>query len=148
MRIGIGNDHAAVEMKNEIKAYLESKGYEVVNYGTDTKESCNYALIGETVGNAVVNKDVDLGICICGTGIGIGIAACKVNGVRTCTCSEPVSAHLSRLHNDSNVLCFGARIVGMEAAKAICDAWLETTFEGGRHQARIDYITSIEEKQK
>lgn len=148
MKIGIGNDHAALEMKNDIKAYLESKGYEVINYGTDSKESFNYAISGEKVGNAVASKEVDLGICICGTGIGIGIAACKVNGVRTCTCSEPVSAHLSRLHNDSNVLCFGARIVGLETAKAICDAWLETTYEGGRHQARIDYIKEIEEKQK
>ena len=148
MRIGLGNDHASVDMKFDIKAYLESKGYEVVNFGTDSKESFNYAISGEVVGNAVVNKEVDLGICICGTGIGIGIAACKVNGIRTCTCSEPVSAHLSRLHNDSNVLCFGSRIVGLEAAKAICDAWLETTYEGGRHQARIEYISEIENKQK
>lgn len=148
MKIGIGNDHSAVELKNEITEYLKKKGYEVVNYGTDSKESFNYAISGEAVGNAVANKEVDLGICICGTGIGIGIAACKVNGIRTCTCSEPVSAHLSRLHNDSNVLCFGARIVGLETAKAICDAWLDTEYEGGRHQVRIDYISEIERKQK
>ncbi len=146
MKIGIGNDHAAVELKFAIKEYLEGKGYEVINYGTDTKESFNYAISGEKVGNAVVNGDVDLGICICGTGIGIGIAANKVNGVRACTCSEPVSAHLSRLHNNSNVLTFGARIVGLEMAKAICDAWLDTEYEGGRHQARIDYISEIESK--
>lgn len=148
MRIAIGNDHAAVELKHEIIAYLESKGHELVNFGTDTKESFNYAISGEAVGNAVANKEVDLGICICGSGIGISIAACKVNGVRTCTCSEPLSAHLSRLHNDSNVLCFGARIVGLEMAKAICDAWLETEYEGGRHQSRVDYISEIETRQK
>ena len=91
MKIGIGNDHAAVDMKNEIKAYLEEKGHEVVNFGTDTNESCNYPEYGEKVGLAVAGGEVDLGVLICGTGVGISIAANKVEGVRAVVCSEPYS---------------------------------------------------------
>ena len=146
MKIGIGNDHAAVDMKNEVVKYLQEKGYEVVNYGTNTFESCNYPEIGEKVGRAVVAKEVDLGILICGTGVGISIAANKVKGVRAAVCSEPYSAKLSREHNDSNILAFGARVIGVEVAKMIIDAWLGAEFQGGRHQTRIDMITAIEDK--
>ena len=96
MKIGIGNDHAAVDMKNQVVEYLEGKGYEVVNFGTDTYESCNYPEYGEKVGRAVAAGDVDLGILICGTGVGISLAANKVKGVRAVVCSEPYSAKLSR----------------------------------------------------
>lgn len=144
MKIAMGNDHAAVEMKEEIKAYLESKGHEVINFGTDTHDSCDYPEFGEKVGRAVASGEADYGITICGTGIGIGIAAGKVKGVRVCTCSEPYSARLSRMHNNTNVLSFGARVVGVEMAKMIVDEWLDNEYEGGRHQKRVDMLMEIE----
>ena len=146
MKIGIGNDHVAVDMKNEIKEYLESKGYEVVNFGTDSKERCNYPVYGEAVANAVVSGEVDCGVLICGTGIGISIAANKVNGVRAAVVSEPVSAKLTKEHNNANIIAFGARIVGTELAKDIVKAYLDAEFSGGRHQTRIDLIHEIEER--
>lgn len=146
MKIGIGNDHAAVEMKNEIMEYLEGKGIEVVNYGTDTHESCNYPEYGEKIGRAVVSGEVDLGIVICGTGVGISLAANKVKGVRAVVCSEPYSAKLSRQHNNTNVLALGARVIGIEMAKMIIDEWLNAEFMGGRHQTRVDMIMAIEDK--
>ena len=146
MKIGIGNDHAAVEMKNEVVAYLKEKGYEVVNYGTNTVESCNYPEYGARVGRAVVDGEVDLGILICGTGVGISLAANKVKGVRAVVCSEPYSAKLSRQHNNTNVLAFGARVIGIEMAKMIIDEWLNAEFMGGRHQTRVDMIMAIEDK--
>lgn len=146
MRIGIGNDHAAVEMKNDIISYLKEKGIEVVNYGTDTHESCNYPEYGEKVARAVVAGEVDLGILICGTGVGISLAANKVKGIRAVVCSEPYSAKLSRQHNNTNVLAFGARVIGIEMAKMIIDEWLNAEFLGGRHQDRVDMIMAIEEK--
>lgn len=146
MRIGIGNDHAALEMKNQVMEYLEEKGYEVVNYGTNTPESCNYPEFGEKVGRAVVSGEVDCGILICGTGVGISLAANKVKGVRAVVCSEPYSAKLSKQHNNTNILAFGARVVGIELAKMIIDEWLGAEFEGGRHQTRVDMIMAIENK--
>ncbi len=146
MRIGIGNDHAACEMKNEIMEYLTGKGYEVVNFGTDSSDSCDYPIYGEKVAKAVRDKEVDLGIAICGTGVGISLACNKVKGIRCCVCSEPYSAEMSRRHNDANMLAFGARVVGVELAKMICDAFLNAEFEGGRHQKRVDIITRIEEE--
>ena len=104
MKIGIGNDHAAVELKNIISEHLKERGCEVVNFGTDTSESFDYPIAGYKVGKAVANGDVDLGILICGTGVGISLAANKVEGVRAVVCSEPFSAKLSRMHNNTNVL--------------------------------------------
>ena len=146
MKIGIGNDHAALEMKNQVMEYLEEKGYEVINYGTNTPESCNYPEFGEKVGRAVVSGEVDCGILICGTGVGISLAANKVKGVRAVVCSEPYSAKLSKQHNNTNMLAFGARVVGIELAKMIIDEWLGAEFEGGRHQTRVDMIMAIENK--
>ena len=117
MKIAIGNDHTALEMKAAIKAHLEEKGYEVLDLGTNSTDSCDYPVYGEKVGRAVVDGEADLGIAICGTGVGISLAANKVKGVRACVCSEPYTAKLSRMHNDSNVLAFGARVVGVELAK-------------------------------
>ena len=131
MRIGIGNDHSAVEMKKEVMKFLQDLGYEVINYGTDSTESCDYPVYGEKVGRAVVAKEVDLGILICGTGVGISLAANKVKGVRAVVCSEPYSARLSRQHNNTNILAFGARVVGIELAKMIIEEWLNAEFEGG-----------------
>lgn len=147
MRIGIGNDHAAVAMKNEIMEYLKELGHEAVNYGTDSNESCSYAIYGEKVARAVAAKEVDLGILICGTGVGISLAANKVKGIRAAVCSESCTARLVRQHNNANILAFGARIIGIETAKEIVNAWLGAEFEGGRHQERIDMIMAIEEKE-
>mgnify|MGYP000510166837 FL=1 len=146
MKIAIGNDHSAVELKNIIKEHLEGKGYEVLNLGTDSNESCDYPVYGEKVGRAVASGEADLGITICGTGVGISLAANKVKGIRACVCSEPYTAKLSRMHNNSNVLAFGARVVGSELAKMIVDEWLAAEFEGGRHQRRVDMIMKIEEE--
>ena len=144
--IGIGNDHAAVEMKNQIKEFLEEKGYQVINYGTDSDESCDYPEYGEKVGRAVAEGKVDAGVLICGTGIGISIAANKVKGVRAAVVSEPVSARLTKEHNNANIIAFGARIVGIEMAKEIVSAWLNAEYIGsGRHKRRVDMIRKIEE---
>ncbi len=144
MKIAIGNDHAAVEMKKHIKKYLEDKGYEVVNFGTDTNDSCDYPHYGKIVAEAIVKGECDLGILICGTGIGISLAANKVKGIRAAVCSEPYSARLTRQHNNANIIAFGARVVDNKTAENIVDAFLDAEFEGGRHQARIDLITAIE----
>lgn len=144
MKIGIGNDHSAVALKNEISQYLTNKGYEVVNFGTDSTESYPYPTAAKNVSEAVLDKTVDCGILICGTGIGIGIAANKFKGIRCATCSEPYSAKLSKQHNNSNILSFGARVVGSELAKMIVDSWLEAEFEGARHEARIQMIHDFE----
>ncbi len=146
MKIGIGNDHSAVEMKKEVTEYLEKKGFEVINYGTDKEESCNYPEYAERVGRDVAAGKVDLGILICGTGVGMSLAANKVKGVRAVVCSEPYSARLSRQHNNANVLTFGARVIGTEMAKMIIDEWLGAEFMGGRHQTRVDMIMAIEER--
>lgn len=145
MKIGIGNDHAAVELKNIISEHLKERGCEVVNFGTDTSESFDYPIAGYKVGKAVANGDVDLGILICGTGVGISLAANKVEGVRAVVCSEPFSAKLSRMHNNTNVLAFGARVVGSELAKMIVDEWLDAEFEGGRHERRVNLINEIDQ---
>ena len=144
MKIAIGNDHTALEMKEAVKVHLEEKGYEVLDLGTNSTDSCDYPVYGEKVGRAVVDGEADLGIAICGTGVGISLAANKVKGVRACVCSEPYTAKLSRMHNDSNVLAFGARVVGVELAKMIVDEWLNASFEGGRHQRRVDMLMDIE----
>lgn len=147
MKIAIGNDHAAVEMKNQIIAFLEEMGHEVINFGTDTTASCNYPEFGEKVGKAVAVGEADCGIVICGTGVGISLAANKVKGIRCVVCSEPYSAKLSKQHNNTNVLAFGARVIGIEMAKMIVTEWLNAEFEGGRHQTRVDMITAIENEQ-
>ena len=146
MKIAMGNDHSAVEMKNIIKEHLISKGYEVMDLGTNSEESCDYPVYGEKVGRAVASGEADLGIAICGTGVGISLAANKVKGIRACVCSEPYTAKLSRMHNNSNVLASGARVEGSELAKMIVDEWLAAEFEGGRHQRRVDLIMAIEGK--
>ena len=146
MKIAIGNDHTAIEMKREIKAYLEAKGHEIINIGTDSGEVSDYPVYGEKIALAVTSCKADLGIAICGTGVGISIAANKVRGIRCVVCSEPYSAMLSRRHNDSNMLALGARVVGSEMAKMIVDAWLDAVFEGGRHQKRVDLVMDIERR--
>lgn len=145
MKIGIGNDHSALELKEEIIGFLKEKGHEVIDYGTNSTESCDYPVYGEKVARAVVSGEVEQGILICGTGLGISLAANKVRGIRAAVCSEPYTARMARQHNNCNVLAFGARVVGTELAKMIVDTWLSTEFEGGRHQRRVDMIMAIEE---
>ena len=148
MKIGIGNDHTALDMRKQIVDFLVENGHEVVSYGTDTTESCDYPIIGEKVANAVVAGEVDCGILICGTGLGMSLAANKVNGIRACVCSEPYTAKLSKQHNNTNILAFGDRVIGIEMAKMIVSEWLNATFEGGRHQRRVDLIMDIQNRQK
>lgn len=143
MKIAIGNDHVAVEMKNEITAYLIALGHEVINMGTDSSERCDYPIYGEKVARAVADGKADLGIAICGTGVGISLAANRVPGIRAVVCSEPYSAALSRQHNNTNVLAFGARVIGIELAKLIVKSWLDAEFEGGRHAQRVKMLDDI-----
>ena len=144
MKIAIANDHTAVEMKRHIVAYLEAKGYTLLNLGTDTEERVDYPIFGKRVADAIVSGEADLGILICGTGIGISLAANKVKGIRAAVCSEPYSAMMTRRHNNSNVIAFGARVVGPATAEMIVDAFLEAEYEGGRHEARVEMLSQIE----
>lgn len=145
MKIGIGNDHSALELKAEIVGLLQKKGYEVIDYGTNSAVSCDYPTYGKAVGEAVASGEITQGILICGTGLGISLAANKVKGVRAAVCSEPYTAKMARAHNDCNILAFGARVVGAEMAKMIVETWLNTEFEGGRHQKRVDMIMEGEQ---
>ena len=147
MKLAIGNDHVAVDMKNEIMEYLENKGIEMINVGTDSPESFNYPVSGYKVAKLVASGEVDGGILICGTGVGISLAANKVKGIRACVCSDPYTAKLSKLHNNTNIIAFGARVIGVELAKMIVDEWLNAEFQGGRHKTRVDMIMEIEATQ-
>jgi len=144
MKIGMGSDHGGYELKEFIKEYLETKQYEVVDYGTYSTESVDYPDYGEKVANAVVDKEVEVGIIMCGTGLGISMAAGKVNGIRAAVVSEEYSARMAKVHNNANILAMGGRVVGKDLAKSIVDAYLNAEFEGGRHQKRIDKIMKIE----
>ena len=129
-------------------AYQKETGIEVKDFGTNRTERTDYPIYGEAVANAVASKEFDKGILICGTGVGISLAANKVNGIRAVVCSEPYSALLSRQHNDTNILAFGARVVGLDLALMIVDTWLSGVYEGGRHARRVQMISDIEERQK
>ena len=146
MKIGMACDHGAYTYKEEIKQMLIDEGHEVVDCGCHDTNSVDYPDMAKACADLVANKEVDKGIVMCGTGIGISIAANKVKGIRACVCSEPFTAKMSRAHNDCNVLAFGARVVGGELAKMIVDTWINTEFEGGRHQRRVDLLMEIEER--
>ena len=147
MKLAIGNDHVALGMKQEVAAYLQSKGIEVIDVGTNSPERFNYPISGYKVARLVAGGEVDGGVLICGTGVGISLAANKVYGIRCCVCSEPYTAKLSKQHNNTNIIAFGARVIGIETAKMIVDEWLAAEFEGGRHQTRIDMLAEIEQTQ-
>ena len=147
MKLAIGNDHVAIDMKNEVKAYLERKGIEVIDVGTNNPERFNYPVSGYKVAKLVASGAVDGGVLTCGTGVGISLAANKVHGIRACVCSDPYTARLSKQHNNTNIIAFGARVIGIETAKMILDEWLNAEYEGGRHQTRIDMIAEIEQPQ-
>jgi len=141
MMLAIGSDHGGFDLKETIKAYLMEKGYEVVDKGTYSKDSCDYPVFGKAVAEAVANGECEKGIVICTTGIGISITANKVKGIRCALCADSLSAKMTRLHNDANVLAMGAGIVGENLAKEIADVFLTTEFSGeARHQRRIDLI--------
>ena len=139
-KIGVGSDHAGVNLKNKIAEFLKEKGYEVTDYGTHSTESCDYPVYAKAVAKSVANGENERGIICCGSGIGVSIAANKVKGVRAVLAHEPYSAMLSRLHNDANVLCLGERITGESLALDIIETWLHSEYEGGRHQRRVDML--------
>lgn len=145
MKIAIANDHAAVAMKKEIQNMLENEGFEVLNFGTDTNESVDYPFYGERCAKAVTEGEADFGIVICGTGIGISIAANKVPGIRCGLCHDVTDARLTREHNNANMLSMGARTTGMETAKDIVHAFLETPFSNGtNHVRRIEELGRLD----
>lgn len=147
LKISMGSDHGGLQLKNAVKAHLESLGHTVVDYGTNDISSCDYPEYGKLAAEAVANETCERGIVVCSTGIGISIAANKVKGVRCALCSDVYSAQLTRDHNDSNMLALGQNILGIPLALAIVETWIETPFSGGdRHARRIAAITSIEEK--
>ena len=143
-KLYIGCDHAALHMKNDLIGYLNDKGYEIEDVGPYTPESVDYPVYAKKVCDKVLADKGSLGILICGTGIGMSIAANKVKGIRAAAVSEVFSAIMTRKHNDANVLCMGARVIGIETAKMIADGFLEAEYEGGRHQTRVDMITELE----
>ncbi len=147
MKIAIANDHVAVDLKDEIKAHLQKLNHEVIDCGTNTSKRADYPIYAKLAADKVVNGEVERAILICGTGVGISIAANKIKGVRAVVCSEPYSARLSREHNDTNVLAFGSRVVGLSLAKMIVDNWLAGQYEAKRHQRRLELIKDIENEQ-
>ena len=145
MKIAIGCDHGALDLKNAVIAHLQSKNYEVVNYGTDTLDSCDYPDYVGAAAKAVAEGACDRGIVLCTTGIGASIVANKVDGIRCALLGDTWSAKMTRLHNDTNVMALGAGIVGKNLALEIVDTWLETEFSGdARHARRIDKVMALE----
>jgi len=145
MKIAFGCDHGGYDLKEDVIDFLKSKDIEVLDLGTHSTASVDYPDYGRAVGEAVASKEADLGVIICGTGIGISLAANKVEGIRAAVVSDTFSARMARMHNNANVLAFGARVVGKGLAIDILKAWLESSFEGGRHKRRVDKIMAIED---
>lgn len=146
MKIALGCDHGGLALKEQVKKYLESRGDEVLDFGTDTYDSCDYPDFGIAAAKAVANGSCERGIVICTTGIGISIAANKVRGIRCALCSEPLSAKMTRLHNDANMLALGGAMVGVNLALEIVRVFLETPFsQEEKHMRRIGKITDAEQ---
>ena len=147
--IYIGADSAGYALKEYLKAHLINSGYSVSDMGTDSEESCHYPDYAKKVCEAVQNElDTSFGILVCGTGIGMSMSANKHTGIRAAVCSDTFSAKMTRRHNDANVLCLGARVIGSCLAEDIVDIFLENEFEGGRHKIRVDMMSEIEKAQK
>ena len=145
MKIAIGCDHGALDLKNKVIAHLTAKGYEVVNFGTDTLDSCDYPDFAGPAAKAVASGECDKGIVLCTTGIGVSITANKVKGIRCALLSDVMSARMTRQHNDTNMMAIGAAVVGQMLALEIIDTWLGTEFSGEpRHQRRIDKVMALE----
>jgi len=143
MNIAIASDHAAYELKMEIIHWLTMKGYEVFDHGTYSTESCDYSNFAYDAAKAVANSECDFGIVICGSGQGMQITANKVKGIRCAHCHSVEMAEITRKHNNANMVAFGSRFISFQLAKNICDTFLNTEFEGGRHQNRIDNISKL-----
>lgn len=146
MKVIIGSDHAGVNLKREMKQLLTEKGIECEDVGTEGDESVDYPDFALAVAEKVANGEADRGIVICGTGIGVSISANKVKGIRCALVHDVFSAKATRLHNNSNVLAMGERVIGVGLAREIADVWLTTDYEGGRHERRVNKITSYEQK--
>lgn len=144
--IALGSDHGGFLYKEELKKHLDEKGIEYIDFGTDSTASCDYPVYAEKVCRAIQSGECEKGILICGTGIGMSICANKFKGIRAACCGDHFSAEFTRKHNDSNVLCMGARTIGAGVALQLADIFLSTEFEGGRHQKRVDMITAFEEE--
>jgi len=145
-KIGIGSDHAGFKYKEEIKKMLIKENYEIIDYGVHVEVPVKNYKVVEDVAIGVIKKEIDRGILICGTGLAVSIAANKVNGIRAALCNDLFTAKKSREHNESNILAFGSRVIGLGLAKDIVKIWLVTEFEGGRHIERNNFITYLEEK--
>ncbi len=145
--IAIGCDHAACGLKAAVKAYLEEHHIDYIDCGTEEGVPCDYPVIAEAVCGKVTSGEAEKGILLCGTGIGMSIAANKIRGIRAACCSDCFSTRYTRLHNDSNVLCMGERVIGHGLALELLEIFLNTSFEGGRHQRRVDMITALEHKE-
>ncbi len=146
MKIAVACDHGGLNLKNEVINYLKEHGYEYVNFGTDTDDSCDYPDLALPAAEAVASGKCEKGIIICSTGIGVSMVANKVRGVRCAHCHDSYCAEFTRRHNDANVLAMGEKVVGVGYALKIVETFLTTEFEGGRHQRRVDKITAIEKK--
>lgn len=145
MKVAIGSDHAGYDMKENIKKYLISQNVEVVDCGTHSDSSVDYPDYAKAVCTKVLDKETTLGILVCGTGIGMSIAANKIHGIRAALCLYPTMAELARKHNNANILVLGGRIMGTDIARWTVDAFFRTSFDGGRHQNRLDKIERMEE---
>ena len=143
-KIIIGCDHGGLELKNEIISHLNKRGVEVVDVGTYSTDSCNYPDYARALCTRIQSGEFERGILVCGTGIGMSIAANKHNGIRAACCSDTFSARMTRMHNNSNVLCLGGRVVGAGLACDMVDLFVDTEFEGGRHTTRVDMLADIE----
>ena len=143
--IAIASDHGGYALKEHIKTYLAAKGVECHDFGTHSTESCDYPVFGRAAAEAVASGQCEKGIVICTTGIGISITANKVKGIRCALCGDPLSAELTRRHNNANMLAMGAGIIGPNLAERIVDAFLTAQFEGGRHERRVNLITAMEQ---
>ncbi|MDD3839518.1 MAG: ribose 5-phosphate isomerase B [Clostridia bacterium] len=142
--IAIGSDHAGFKLKEDIKEFLEEKGYDFKDYGTFSEESMDYPDVAAQVARSVAGGECEKGIIICGTGIGVSMVANKIKGVRAALCGDCFSAQASRQHNNANVLTMGERVTGPGLARQIVEIWLTTEFEGGRHKRRVDKISALE----
>ena len=143
-KIVMGSDHAGLQLKLKVKAHLEARGFEVLDVGTNTPESCNYTVYADALCKALTAGEANLGILVCGTGIGMSIAANKHKGIRAACCENTFSARMTRMHNDANVLCFGERVIGYGLACDMVDLFVDTPFEGGRHQSRVDDLNALD----
>ena len=147
-KIALGCDHAGFEMKDAVIAHLQERGWDVIDVGTNSSDSCDYPVFAHEVCKNIQDGNAELGILICGTGIGMSLVANKHRGIRAAACSDTFSARLTRVHNNANVLCFGTRVVGIGLALDLVDNFLDAEFEGGKHERRVNMITAYENSEK